>query len=376
MSSRNSGILSSNALFAVAGMALLLLAIFVAGVWQLWLLQENLNRQSALVSAAVTERDRLLQLVNEETGVRGYVATADPGFLKIYAQSLPREMADEVSIRLAIFDVPTLWPELLRSHTLAQREQRYFSEEVRLVQSGFIMRARHNLAAGKTLFDRLRNTDALVEQQVTGELRAQQAHTLFLVRAGLAAGVVLCCVLVLSGIGFAFVLRRARIYRTHALSDPLTGAANHRGAAVAIQDLTDAKRSPFGLVFIDLDGFKKINDVYGHAAGDTILRQVALRLRAELRERDEVCRLGGDEFLCIVSPPADAEQVRRVAERLRKAVNRPYETAGDQYVVGCSVGVSMYPQHGETAAVLLERADRAMYLAKSSGGGVREATAM
>jgi diguanylate cyclase (GGDEF)-like protein len=320
------------------------------------------------------ERDRLLQLVNEETGTRGYVATADAEFLQIYRESVPKELADEQAIHLALFDMPVFWPALLRAHVLTQREEAYFASEVALVQAGRVAQARHDLVVGKGLFDELRRADALTEHEVITQLHVQQRHTLLLVRAGLAVGLMLCCVLIAAAIGFTLVLRRARGYRLNALSDPLTGAVNRRGAAATIDALTQAHDGRvFGLVFIDLDGFKKINDAYGHAAGDAILRAVAARLRAELREADEVCRLGGDEFLCIISPPTTREQLRGVAERLRKVVGRPYSHEADEYVVGCSVGISMYPQHGETPSVLLERADRAMYAAKNSGGGIREA---
>jgi diguanylate cyclase (GGDEF)-like protein len=110
--------------------------------------------------------------------------------------------------------------------------------------------------------------------------------------------------------------------------------------------------------------------VYGHATGDALLRLVAQRLQAEVRGGDSVCRLGGDEFVCVIGAPASSEDVRAVAQRLRRAVCRPYEIGSDSYVVGCSVGVSMHPQHGTTAESLLARADSAMYAAKASGGGV------
>jgi diguanylate cyclase (GGDEF)-like protein len=129
---------------------------------------------------------------------------------------------------------------------------------------------------------------------------------------------------------------------------------------------------PFGLVFIDLDGFKKINDSYGHAAGDAILQSVASRLSSELRDSDEVCRLGGDEFVCVVSPPTSLEQLRTIAQRLRKTIAQPYAYGDDYYVIGCSVGLSLYPDHGKSVESLLQRADDAMYAAKTAGGGVRE----
>ncbi len=141
---------------------------------------------------------------------------------------------------------------------------------------------------------------------------------------GFVAGIVLWGVLIVCVIGFALILHRATLYRTHSLSDPLTGAVNRRGAASAIDALTEER---------------------------------AMR----------VCRLGGDEFLCIIAPPTAKDQLRSVAERLRKTVSRPYEHAAEQYIIGRSVGISIYPQHGETAGMLLDRADRAMYAAKNSG---------
>jgi diguanylate cyclase (GGDEF)-like protein len=127
------------------------------------------------------------------------------------------------------------------------------------------------------------------------------------------------------------------------------------------------------LVFIDLDGFKQINDSHGHAAGDAVLRDVAARLQQEVRAADSVCRVGGDEFLCVLAPPAGRDQVSIIAHRLRRSIAQPFSFRGNTYSIGCSVGVSMYPDHGTTSEVLLARADSAMYRAKAAGGGVAEA---
>lgn len=121
---------------------------------------------------------------------------------------------------------------------------------------------------------------------------------------------------------------------------------------------------------------KKINDAFGHATGDALLQQVVSRLRAELRDIDTVSRIGGDEFVCIIAPPSTAESAQAIAGRLRKAVGMPYSVGDDTYVVGCSIGVSLYPQHGTTSEVLLARADSAMYAAKATGGGVQFASAV
>ncbi len=357
--------------WAVSTAALVLLVVVIAGVWQFWLLQGSLQRQRMLVTLAVTQRDSLLQMVNEETGVRGLVATGDPGFLQIYYESLPREAADKSTIASALAVLPNLESAVRHSETVAIPLHRYFAHEIRLARSGHIARARAELVEGKTLFDRLRAADAGISALANDELDAQRAHTGFLARAGFLAGLIVCAALIAAAIAFVVLLARARAYRLTSMRDSLTGATNRRGAMNAIEKLIGPQAKPFGLVFIDLDGFKKVNDSFGHAAGDAILKDVAKRLRSELRDADEVCRLGGDEFVCVIAPPTSMDQLLSIAVRLRKAVARPYCDANDAYVVGCSVGVSMFPEHGTSIEMLLNRADRAMYDAKAAGGGVR-----
>jgi diguanylate cyclase (GGDEF)-like protein len=366
------GLLQRGALWGALTAVVVLFVVLVAGTVECWLFQGNLYQGSLLVNSAITERDRLLQLVNEETGVRGYVATADPKFLQIYDGALRLQHEDAVTL--------DAWPapEQIRSaDRLAQqfvnRLQQYFSSEIGLVRSGRIQRARNRLADGKALFDRFRNADATAEDLISSELATQRVRTRFLARLGFTVGVALCAAMIAFAVVFAIVLRRSRAYRLMSLTDPLTGEGNRQRAAFVLKELLKDPDRSFGLVFIDLDRFKKINDSYGHAVGDAILRNVALRLRAELRDDDDVCRLGGDEFACIVAPPTNVDQVRRIAARLQKAVERPYRYADEDYVVGCSVGVSMYPEHGSTAETLLQRADHAMYSAKAAGGGIREA---
>lgn len=162
---------------------------------------------------------------------------------------------------------------------------------------------------------------------------------------------------------FVATARRARSYRWSALQDSLTNVHNRRGAIATLEHHI-ASETPFGIIFLDLDGFKKINDVSGHAAGDVILKAVASRLVADLRDNDTVCRMGGDEFICIIAPLQNLMSFRCIADRLWYTVTRPYSVEGDDFVIGCSLGLSMYPHDGTTPDVLLAKADRAMYEAK------------
>ncbi|RJK97498.1 putative bifunctional diguanylate cyclase/phosphodiesterase [Vallicoccus soli] len=157
-----------------------------------------------------------------------------------------------------------------------------------------------------------------------------------------------------------------------AREDQLTGLLNRREVderlAAALAADAPAGRCT-GVVVLDLDGFKDVNDSLGHAAGDAVLQEVAARLRAVVREGDVVARLGGDEFLVGLpglASPADAE---RVAAALRGALGAPYATSAGAVVLGGSVGVAVAPQDGCDEVDLLKRADLAMYRAKRGHAG-------
>jgi diguanylate cyclase (GGDEF)-like protein/PAS domain S-box-containing protein len=123
-----------------------------------------------------------------------------------------------------------------------------------------------------------------------------------------------------------------------------------------------------GLLFLDLDGFKSVNDSLGHAAGDELLVAVAGRLKMCVRPQDGVARLGGDEFVVLLEDMSDREDATAVAQRILRSLERPFGVAGGQARVSASVGVA-YPQPGLSAEALLQQADTALYAAKSAGKG-------
>ena len=150
--------------------------------------------------------------------------------------------------------------------------------------------------------------------------------------------------------------------------DGLTGLYNRRRMLELLEAaISDALLQDLhvGLLFIDLNGFKAINDKYGHAAGDKILITVATRISARVRTGDICCRYGGDEFVVILPGVPDPFPVSRVADAIRERVSLPYWIGNDQQQLTASIGESMYPYHGENAALLVHRADEAMYRLKS-----------
>jgi diguanylate cyclase (GGDEF)-like protein len=152
-----------------------------------------------------------------------------------------------------------------------------------------------------------------------------------------------------------------------ALQDHLTGLANR---VVFERELeracARARRTGtwVTLLFVDLDGFKEVNDSLGHAAGDELLRQVARRLQARLRETDIVARFGGDEFTVIAADHAGPEGFQRVVDRIERLFEEPFTVADRPVMLGASIGVALHPRDALDAEQLLAQADGAMYLAK------------
>jgi diguanylate cyclase (GGDEF)-like protein len=151
--------------------------------------------------------------------------------------------------------------------------------------------------------------------------------------------------------------------------DPLTGLPNRTLLADRLaQEVARAHRGerPFALISYDLDGFKEVNDTWGHTAGDVALRVVAQRSRDAVRASDTVGRLGGDEFLAIL-PETSLEGALQVAEKLRASLANPYAVGAAAASMSASLGVALFPAHGSDGEALLHAADAALYAAKRAG---------
>jgi diguanylate cyclase (GGDEF)-like protein/PAS domain S-box-containing protein len=166
-------------------------------------------------------------------------------------------------------------------------------------------------------------------------------------------------------------INEAKIQYT-ALHDQLTGLSNRNmffkylGAALA-----KAKRygGSLALLYIDLDGFKAVNDELGHDAGDAVLKVVSNRLKSHTRESDTVCRLGGDEFAILVEQTKGRADLVNIAGKIIQAISETITTGGHKCSVSASVGIAVYPDHASELDILLKKADTAMYEAKRQGRG-------
>lgn len=198
---------------------------------------------------------------------------------------------------------------------------------------------------------------------VLGRFVGINAAAIWLSSAALLAAVARSSVAMRESVRLAAARRQAE-------HDELTGLLNRRRLlevlGTAVEDARITGRGA-AVLLVDLDGFKEVNDSLGHHVGDELLRIVAWRVRGAVGDEGEVARLGGDEF-CVVLSDVTRESAQAVAVRALAALDRPAELDGLQIDIGASLGIALYPEHGLTAAELLQRADVAMYLAKSAGG--------
>jgi diguanylate cyclase (GGDEF)-like protein/PAS domain S-box-containing protein len=157
-----------------------------------------------------------------------------------------------------------------------------------------------------------------------------------------------------------------------ALHDALTGLPNRSLFGDRLrQALLAARRNQkmFGVLLLDLDRFKDINDALGHDRGDSLLQEVTARLRGVLRATDTIARLGGDEFAVLTTDAKHPDDVVSTARKILASLEGPFAIADQMVETGASIGIAMYPVHGDDPSTLLRRADVAMYVAKRSGGG-------
>jgi len=152
--------------------------------------------------------------------------------------------------------------------------------------------------------------------------------------------------------------------------DSLTGLPNRgllRDRLAQVLASARRHREKVAILFLDLDRFKDINDSLGHSFGDLLLQQVALRLRTMSRDEDTVARIGGDEFLILLNSLQSAKDASASAERILGEMERDFVIQGQTFKVGCSIGISVFPEHGADGETLIKNADAAMYNAKEGG---------
>ena len=202
------------------------------------------------------------------------------------------------------------------------------------------------------------------------ERRIESGRTQLILHAGISISLLLALLMWIFLDDRARAMQAANQAMQLALYDPLTGLPNRKLLDERLQQaLATAKRhgGHLALLFIDLDKFKPVNDNYGHSYGDLLLKEVAQRLRACVRESDTASRLGGDEFVALLGEVEGQQDVAIVADKILQRLTVPYHIAGHTFDISASIGAAIYPQDGADAKTLTRSADLAMYEAKNSG---------
>jgi len=199
-------------------------------------------------------------------------------------------------------------------------------------------------------------------------------HTRSLLSRLFMIGAVLFVLISYGAWQLALAITKRRIYQAQlvemALSDPLTGLPNRKLFFDRLEEgVSHANRHGrrLGLLYIDLDGFKGVNDTMGHDAGDEILIKVGKELKGILRKGDTVARLGGDEFAVILLEIKELEDARLVGEKIVTAMCQPFKLKAGTARIGASVGAAAFPDHEDKMDALVKHADTAMYKAKAEG---------
>jgi len=173
-------------------------------------------------------------------------------------------------------------------------------------------------------------------------------------------------------IGTLFAEKEVAMKRLEAMAhyDFLTGLPNRNSLKDKVDEaieIADSIENMSAICFIDIDGFKKVNDTLGHYAGDEVLKSVVYRIKNIIRDRDSMLRLGGDEFILIFSDLSSKDELDRVLERISAKVKEPIIIDNQVAKVSLSIGIALYPQDTTTVSELIAYADKAMYEAKNRG---------
>jgi diguanylate cyclase (GGDEF)-like protein len=328
-------------------------------------------------------RELLADLQDGESGQRGYLLTGDASYL------LPFERARlDADIRLAqvrsaipagdttqhrrldrLAELKTQkFAELEESIVLAQQGQR--NAAIALMRDS---RGRQLMAEARVLLDSM-ISDLKIERTAINTATqgaVRRAVYIFICVGLLLALAVAMATRLLLNVVEANIALSARL-ENEATHDSLTGLANRRLLHQWLPPLLQQARrrgSAVAVLYIDLDGFKQVNDRLGHAAGDAVLLLVAQRAATVLRGSDLLVRLGGDEFAVVVGDAGPRSDLELLAQRLLQAISQPLPGGFQGNAIGASIGVARFPEHGVDADTILSRADDAMYHAKHGGKG-------
>jgi len=321
-----------------------------------------------------------LSLRGAESGQRGYLLTGREEHLRPYVRALEdiggqiveaRELLAEQPEALQLFwkvDALVRFKLAELQHTIELKRDSELDSTLRIPGT------RADLMEMDPIRAQIDQIQKLLRAKVNAELaRSAQRSSLTMVGA-LLTGVIVAGLAIAAYLVIAWDLRERRQLASRieeqANRDPLTQLANRRSFKESLElALAEARqdRSHVGLLFLDLDGFKTVNDQHGHDTGDALLVEIARRFRETMCESDLLGRLGGDEFALMAPHAKDEQELAQLAQRLLRSLGDPNQPRLSEHPIGASIGIALFPAHAADLRGLMAAADAAMYEAKRAG---------
>lgn len=359
---------------------LLILFVTTIGLQQLRVTTDNLDnvvdvhmrKQSLTKAMVIAARDRTMILL--------MLTRADDPFERdALLMQFHQKGSAFVAARLALLGMPLGAREqelIARQRQLIAYAQPIQEKAVELLGSNFtqdaadlvlkqVIPAQNNVMAVLSQLDEETQRVALAASR-----QAHEAHRVARWWMYLLSGAALLLGLCVAAVVLYYATRIGRERERLATQDGLTGLPNRMLFMDRLEQAlvrAQRRRTLVGVMFIDLDRFKRVNDTLGHACGDQLIAEVGRRLRDAARAEDTVARLGGDEFVVIVSDAASVGHILQAAEKIRAVLARPYRVGERELFCSSSIGISVYPNDGADPGNLLKNADTAMYHAKGAG---------
>ncbi|HSY29415.1 MAG TPA: diguanylate cyclase [Burkholderiaceae bacterium] len=364
--------------FALASFAAILL------IWSIYQVTTTIMSTATSVSQTyeVISAIKNLQshLIDAETGERGYVITGDPGYFPAYHDSLQKIQWESDLIAALTADNPVQKVNYAALQRLIAYRLKTIQMIVETRKAGGVDAA-HQLVSideDKVEMDRIQVVLNRIEEEENNQLNVRiHARDVAYQQFWWDFGALI--VMMVAGAVWQYLQVRRILQlesqakqriRHMAEHDPLTDLPNRRQLQAKLElAIAFAKRSGkmVAVMFIDLDGFKAVNDTLGHQVGDDLLKEVAQKLRHGTRSSDLVARLGGDEFVVVLSELDSPDDATLLASKLNELIARPISIAGKDIRISTSIGISIYPSNGHSGEDLLGKADDAVYQAKAAG---------
>jgi diguanylate cyclase (GGDEF)-like protein len=322
----------------------------------------------------------LSALQDAETGQRGYLLTEDAKYLEPYVDAVARLDGVLTTLQTLTSENPNQQNKLNRVKPLIDKKLEELKETIVLMKTQGLESALTIVVSdkGKQFMDQIRSIINEMENEESALLIDRQQtlykNKIFVLYIQIIGFILLILISILIFLKFRKLLymqvqaeEELRYISNH---DSLTGLATRQlGVEFLFFALAEARRNKnkVAVLFIDLDGFKTVNDTLGHYAGDCLLQGVAERLLHSVREIDTTVRMGGDEFMVVLAGINCREDVAQIAQKQIDALTKPFSLGGKDAYISASIGIALYPDDEQEPEALIKRADGAMYQVKGNG---------